>query len=91
MAFTPKNQKQEILKDIQKNNRGELIRISRIETDSGVAFDVRQLYTNDNDEVCYTSKGIRLSDELMYQVIETLLEQYEDAEGSGEEGTGDKE
>ena len=65
----------EDLLDLRKNNRGDYIRVAQIKnTSSGAeSMDVRNFYTNDEDEVCPTSRGIRISSDFAFDVIKAMI------------------
>ena len=69
-----KEERKELL-EIKKNNRGDYIRVAQIKnTSSGVeSLDVRNFYTNDEDEICPTSKGIRISSDYAFDVIKAMV------------------
>lgn len=71
------NDKTTILADIPKNNRGDMIRVSRIENASGKSYDLRLAYTNDAGEVCYTQKGVRLSVEAAVAAVTALMKDFD--------------
>lgn len=79
MAYNADNEVREELAKVQKNNRGEFIIATKItnKTSGNVSVDVRQYYTDDNDEVKPTSKGVRFNAENLYDVILGLAKALE--------------
>jgi ribonucleotide reductase alpha subunit len=59
---------------IKKNNRGDFIKVTACENPStkAVSVDIREFYTNDNDEILPTKKGIRVSDEAIAELVEYI-------------------
>ena len=73
MAYNSKNQVSEKLVDIPVGKRGDVIRVAKI-TDSEVeSFDIRRMYLNDNDELQFTSKGIRIKKENISEVVCAIM------------------
>ena len=72
----------EDLLDIKKNNRGDYLRVTKItqKASGSESLDVRNYFTNDADEVCPTSKGVRVSAELAYDLISAMLNILETSE-----------
>ena len=63
------------VKSIPKNNRGDYIRISKVEdkdTSEFKGIDIRQYYTGDDDELYPTKKGIRINAKFLKEVMEIL-------------------
>ena len=83
-SYDTTNQKEEMLKELWTNTRGDSVRVKSVtNTVSGdVSVDIRRYYTDDNDEVKPTSKGIRLNTELIPDLIEVLasLLEYNEVE-----------
>lgn len=78
MAYNYANNKEELIKRIKKNERGEYIDIKKITNQKGaVSIDVRNMYTTDDDEIRPTQKGIRFSSELAGDVIVAMLRAVE--------------
>lgn len=78
MAY--ENNKTEVLSTIEKNSRGDKIVVSKItgETSGKVSIDIRLYYTDDNDELQPTKKGVRFSEESTVDVIKALLKTVDD-------------
>lgn len=63
------------VKFIDKNGRGDTIRVARIANEKGDEFlDVRNYYTNDGGERCPTQKGVRFNTEISVDIVTALLE-----------------
>ena len=69
MAY--ENAKETVVAEIKKNNRGDFIVVKNIldEGRGSQSIDVRQCFTNDDDQVLPTKKGIRYNSELAVEVI----------------------
>lgn len=79
MAYS--NEQSVELKRIQKNNRGDYLVISKITSKTGnVSVDIRQYYTDDNDEVLPTKKGVRFNAESLMDIVVALSGALEDDE-----------
>lgn len=74
MAYNADNEERKELCAIKKNNRGDFIVISEIKnkTNGNVSIDIRQYYTNDDEQVMPTSKGIRFNSENLTDVMVAL-------------------
>lgn len=81
MSDRYKDNKSEIIGSIDKNNRGDSIIISKVTDSSGnVSVDIRLHYTNDNDEICPTQKGVRFKAEQTYEIMQALVKCMSDEE-----------
>lgn len=73
MAYTG-NDKQEVIGLIEKNNRGEYFQVSRIIPERGLeSVDIRLMYTNNNDEIKPTQKGVRVNSETVGELVSTII------------------
>lgn len=70
MAYNSDNEVREELASIQKNNRGEFIKVSKVtnKNSGNTNIDIRLWYTDDNDELKPTSKGVRFSTEVAQDI-----------------------
>lgn len=73
MAYNAQNETREELAVIEKNSRGDCVAVSKITKDDKVSYDIRNMYTDDNDELRYTSKGVRMSDDMTKEVVLAIL------------------
>ena len=74
MAYKSGNDTSVVLGSFAKNKRGDLIQVQAITDDSSnVSYDIRNMFTNDADEVCYTSKGVRIRKDIAVEVIAAIL------------------
>ena len=73
-----KEERKELL-NVRKNNRGDFLIISEIKVKDSddVKVDIRNYYTDDNDEVKPTSKGVRFSSEILKDIMLALLEELD--------------
>ena len=79
MAYNAANEERKTLVEVEKNSRGEYVIASLItnKNTGNQSLDIRQYYTNDEDQVCPTSKGVRLSSELALDLIRGLIDALE--------------
>ena len=65
MAYNAANEERTELLTIQKNERGEYIKGSKIvnKNSGNESIDIRQFYTDKDDKVQPTSKGVRFNSE----------------------------
>lgn len=64
-----------LIGDIQKNDAGEVVRVSRVAYKSGnEALDVRTYYTNEKGELAPTKKGIRVSSESLPELMKLMVD-----------------
>lgn len=82
MAYNAANEEREQLYFEPKNNRGEYIKVDKItnKNSGSVSVDIRNYFTNDNNEVCPTSKGIRINTESLFGIMEALAGALEENE-----------
>lgn len=67
--------------EIKKNERGEYIKVKKIEgSNKSVSIDARIYYTSDLDEILPTKKGIRISSELAVEVLTAMAQVLEDSD-----------
>lgn len=78
MAYN-RNETREELVEVQKNNRGEYIKAAKIiNNNSGSEnIDLRLFYTNEEDAVCPTTKGVRFNSELLLDVLKGMAKGLE--------------
>lgn len=68
------NEVREVLGTFAKNKRGDHIQVTAIDDGNGtISYDIRQMYTNDADELCFTSKGIWLKKDMAAAVVTAIL------------------
>lgn len=70
MAYSQKkNEVTEVLKDVTKNNRGDVVRVSKITSDTDVSYDIRNMFVAESGELQFTTKGVRLKETDMASII----------------------
>lgn len=70
MAYNQKkNEATEVLMDVTKNNRGDVVRISKITSDTDVSYDIRNMFVAESGELQFTTKGVRLKETDMASII----------------------
>lgn len=74
MAYNADNEERQELFAIKKNNRGDYVVASAIKnkTTGSVSIDIRQYYTNNDEQVMPTSKGTRFNSENLVEAINGL-------------------
>ena len=91
------NEVREVLGTYEKNKRGDHVQVTAIDNGKGdISYDIRQMYTNDADELCFTSKGIRMNTEMTSKVLVAILnkldaETFNDILNQIDVGDGDDE
>ena len=77
MAYDSSNEIQTVLGTFEKNQRGDKIRVSKIENKkyNSLHIDVRNMYTATDGEARYSPKtgGVRLNAEMASEVIVAML------------------
>lgn len=68
--------KQTVVGTIQKNNRGDYFKITTCENEqkNTKAVDIREFYTDDNDNILPTKKGVRVNDEKVAELVKYIFE-----------------
>lgn len=70
MAYNQKkNEVTEVMTDVTKNNRGDVVRVSKITSDGDVSYDIRNMFVAESGELQFTTKGVRLKESDMAAVI----------------------
>lgn len=79
MAYKAENEERIELANVAKNSRGDFVIASKItnKATGSVSIDIRQFYTNDKDEVCPSSKGVRFNAEVLLDLLTGLVEGLE--------------
>ena len=91
------NEVREVLGTYEKNKRGDFVQVTAIDNGKGdISYDIRQMYTNEADELCFTSKGIRMNTEMTSKVLVAILnkldaETFNDILNQIDVGDGDDE
>lgn len=74
MAYNAENEKRETLLDITKNKRGDVIRVSAItDAKNELHYDIRNMYVTENGELGFTSKGIRIKNSDIGDIIVAIM------------------
>lgn len=71
MAYNPDNEKKEELLTMPKNNRGDYIVVQKVtNVNSGsVSADIRNYYTDKDEQVQPTKMGVRVNSEILLDVL----------------------
>lgn len=79
MAYNSDNEVKEELASVQKNSRGDFVVASKITNKStgSVSIDIRQFFTNDDDKLTATSKGVRFNSENLLDMLKGLAKGLE--------------
>lgn len=85
MAYGRSNEVQNVIATFDKNQRGDKIRVSRIDkTNYDSSFiDIRNMYTDEEGELRYTSRGVRFNSEIALDIILALVESLSEDEKVG--------
>lgn len=74
----------ELVKEIEKNDKGDVIRIAIARKNSKTYVDVRNYYTDKNNGELKPGKGISIPDDLADEIAEAILQsgssQYDEEE-----------
>lgn len=73
MAY--ENNVTEVIKDVEKGSRGDVIRVAKVTNtaNGSVSCDIRMFY-EDEGELKPTKKGCRFNAESAYEVVQAMLE-----------------
>ena len=76
MAYNQDNETRTQLLEIQKDNRGNYLRVAMIQKNGSDnrSLDIREFWTSDNDEILPTKKGVRIKDEQAVEIVKAMLE-----------------
>lgn len=70
----PDNEIREVIGTFEKNKRGDYVQVTAIDDGKGeISYDIRQMGTNDADELYYTSKGVRMKKDMTAKVLVAIL------------------
>ena len=93
MSYNSKDETQIVVRDIIKSN-ADVIRVSKVINKSGEHIDIRRMYKDENDELQFTSKGIRIRSGLAADLIDAInaaLSTTEENAAGVEEKTNESE
>ena len=81
MARDYSKQKESHVTMVPRNDRGDYVRVCRLEGNGLPAVDIRNYYTSDNDGNRYpTTKGVRLHAEMLVETVVAILHACTDEE-----------
>lgn len=74
MAYNAANEERTEIVSIKKGSRGDYVKVNKIlkKNTNNESIDIRMFYTNDEDLVLPTGKGVRLSTEMLLDFIKGL-------------------
>lgn len=79
MAYDASKEKRTQLKSFRKNGHGDFIVINDIETEGrNPSLDIRTMYTDDNEELRPTTKGLRFSKALIPDLAAMFVKDMDD-------------
>lgn len=93
MTYSSKDETQIVVRDIIKSS-SDVIRVSKVINKSGEHIDIRRMYKDENDELQFTSKGIRIRSGLAADLIDAInaaLSATEENVAGAEEKTNESE
>lgn len=74
MTYKADNEVSEVLGTFEKNKRGDHVQVTAITDGKGeINYDIRNMFTNDADELCFTSKGIRVKNDMAANIIVAIM------------------
>lgn len=75
MAYNFDDEKRELVASVDKNDRGDSVYVTHIVNSKTSAewVDIRWMYKDDKDETKPTKKGLRVSTELLPEIIKALM------------------
>lgn len=79
MAYNASNETQTVLLDLEKNQRGDHIKVTKVvnNTSSSVSCDIRNFFTSEDGEVIGTKKGVRVNSEMLPEIMAAMAETLE--------------
>lgn len=81
MAYDASNEKRTQLKSFRKNGHGDYIVIHSIEVEGrNPSVDIRTMYTDDNEELRPTTKGLRFSPALLPELVALFIQDMDEDE-----------
>lgn len=74
MAYNAANEERTEIVSIKKGSRGDYVKVNKIlkKNTNNESIDIRMFYTNDEDLVLPTGKGVRFSTEMLLDFIKGL-------------------
>ena len=74
MAYNAANEERTEIISIKKGSRGDYVKVNKIlkKNTNNESIDIRMFYTNDEDLVLPTGKGVRFSTEMLLDFIKGL-------------------
>ena len=74
MAYNAANEERTEIVSIKKGSRGDYVKVNKIlkKNTNNDSIDIRMFYTNDEDLVLPTGKGVRFSTEMLLDFIKGL-------------------
>ena len=74
MAYNNNDEVVNELLALEKNARGDIIRVASCTSASGdISYDIRNMYTKEDGTLGFTAKGIRIKSDLMKKVIVEIM------------------
>ena len=71
MAY--KKYDESVIGSFRLNARGDFLNVTELEAGDDLRVDIRQMYTGDDDELHFTSKGVRMPREVMVDMVKVLI------------------
>lgn len=74
MAYNATNEERKEIVSIKKGSRGDYVKVNKIikKSTNNESIDIRMFYTNDEDLVLPTGKGVRFSTELLLDFLKGI-------------------
>lgn len=76
MSYNARDEVQTVITTVDRNNRGEKIRVTKIEKESNntTFLDIRTMYTTEDGEIRPTTKGVRMNMEIAHEIVAAMVE-----------------
>lgn len=65
---------------IKKNDKGDFIKVTKVESGGNDYLDIRTMYTNDAGEVMPTKKGVRFNMEMTTEILDAIFKAASDSD-----------
>ena len=76
MSYNARDEVQTVITTVDRNNRGEKIRVTKIEKESNntTFLDIRTMYTTEDGEIRPTTRGVRMNMEIAHEIVAAMVE-----------------
>lgn len=76
MSYNARDEVQTVITTVDRNNRGEKIRVTKIEKERNntTFLDIRTMYTTEDGEIRPTTRGVRMNMEIAHEIVAAMVE-----------------